>query len=67
MLSGRINQIALLWMIEAEKLLKEEKYVRAYGLVKIVSEFSNEGKKEIKDLNHGLSSVKENNIKSLVS
>ena len=48
MLSGRINQIALLWMIEAEKLLKEEKYVRAYSLVKIVSEFSNEGKKEIK-------------------
>ena len=24
MLSGRINQIALLWMIEAEKLLKEK-------------------------------------------
>ena len=48
LLTGRIDQIALLWMIEAEKLLKEEKYIRAYNLVKLVSEFSDQGKKEIK-------------------
>ena len=48
MLSGRINQIALLWMIEAEKLLKEEKFVRAYNLVKHVAAFSVEGKREIR-------------------
>ena len=48
MLSGRIDQIALLWMIEAEKLLKEEKYIRAYNLVKHVAEFSDLGKREIR-------------------
>ncbi len=48
MLSGRINQIAILWMIEAEKLLKEQKHVRAYNLVKHVAEFSMEGKREIR-------------------
>ena len=48
MLSGRIDQIALLWMIEAEKLLKEQKYIRAYNLVKHVAEFSNLGKREIR-------------------
>ena len=37
LLSGRIDQIALLWMIEAEKLLKEQKYIRAYNLVKHVA------------------------------
>ena len=48
LLSGRIDQIALLWMIEAEKLLKEQKYIRAYNLVKHVAEFSEQGKKEIR-------------------
>ena len=48
MLSGRIDQIALLWMIEAEKLLKEQNYIRAYNLVKHVAEFSVLGKKEIR-------------------
>ena len=48
MLSGRIDQIALLWMIEAEKLLKEQKYIRAYNLVKHVAEFSGLGKREIR-------------------
>ena len=48
MLSGRIDQIALLWMIEAEKLLKEQKYIRAYNLVKHVAEFSDLGKREIR-------------------
>ena len=47
-LSGRIDQIALLWMIEAEKLLKEHKYIRAYNLVKHVAEFSDQGKKELR-------------------
>lgn len=48
MLSGRTDQIALLWMIEAEKLLKEQKYIRAYNLVKHVAEFSDLGKREIR-------------------
>ena len=47
-LDKRINQIALLWMIEAEKRLKETKYVDAYNLVKHVAEFSIEGQKEIR-------------------
>ena len=48
MLTGRIDQIALLWMIEAEKLLKEQNYIRAYNLVKHVAEFSDLGKREIR-------------------
>ena len=48
MLSGRIDQIALLWMIEAETLLKEQKYIIAYNLVKHVAEFSGLGKREIR-------------------
>ena len=44
-LKKRINQIALLWMIEAEKKLKNGKYIQAYNLVKHVSEFSIEGSK----------------------
>ena len=48
MINGRIDQIALSWMIEAEKLLKEKKYARAFNLVKHVAEFSIQGKKEIK-------------------
>jgi len=48
MIQGRIEQIALLWMIEAEKFLNESKYIRAYNLVKNVAEFSDQGKKEIR-------------------
>ena len=48
LLSDRIDQIALLWMIKAEQLLKEKKYLIAYNLVKHVAEFSDEGKKEIR-------------------
>lgn len=48
LLEGRIDQIALLWMIEAEKRLNEERYIDAYNLVKLVAEFSTQGKKEIR-------------------
>ena len=48
LIEGRIEQIALLWMIEAEKFLNESKYIRAYNLVKNVAEFSDQGKKEIR-------------------
>ena len=48
LIEGRIEQIALLWMIEAEKFLNDSKYIRAYNLVKNVAEFSNQGKKEIR-------------------
>ena len=47
-LDGRIDQIALLWMIEAEKMLNEFRYVEAYNLVKHVAEFSIQGKKELR-------------------
>ena len=46
-LNKRITQIALLWMIEAEKKLKNGEYIQAYNLVKHVSEFSIEGQKEL--------------------
>ena len=48
LIEGRIEQIALLWMIEAEKFLNDSKYIRAYNLVKNVAEFSDQGKKEIR-------------------
>ena len=48
LLNGRIDQVALLWMIESEKLLKQKKYIPAYNLVKHVSEFSLLGKREIR-------------------
>ena len=47
-LDRRIEQIALLWLIEAERLLNESKYIEAYGLVKHIAEFSIYGKKEIR-------------------
>ncbi len=47
-LNRRIEQIALLWMAEAEKMLKESKYIEAYSLVKYVAEFSIFGKKELR-------------------
>ena len=50
-LNKRINQIALLWMLEAEKMLKESRYDEAYSLVKHVAEFSIHGKNEIRRFN----------------
>ena len=40
MIDGRIEQIALLWMIKAEGMLNEENYITAYNTVKTVSNFS---------------------------
>ena len=48
MIDGRIEQIALLWMIEAENMLDKENYITAYNLVKMVSNFSIQGQKEIR-------------------
>jgi len=48
MLDGRIEQIALLWMMQAENMLNKSDYVMAYNLVKTVAEFSIQGKKEIR-------------------
>ena len=47
-LNRRIDQIALLWMFEAEKMLNESRYDEAYSLVKHVAEFSIHGKKELR-------------------
>ena len=47
-LDRRIDQIALLWMLAAENMLKEFKYDEAYNLVKHVAEFSIHGKKELR-------------------
>jgi len=47
-LDQRIDQIALLWMLAAENMLKEFKYDEAYNLVKHVAEFSIHGKKELR-------------------
>jgi hypothetical protein len=47
-LNKRINQIALLWMFEAENILNDSRYVEAYSLVKHVAEFSKHGEKEIR-------------------
>ena len=48
MIDGRIEQIALLWMIKAEGMLNEENYITAYNTVKTVSNFSIQGQKEIR-------------------
>tara|TARA_A100001011_G_scaffold394058_1_gene485506 strand:+ start:1042 stop:2895 length:1854 start_codon:yes stop_codon:yes gene_type:complete len=47
-LDGRIDQIALIWMNEAEMLLTEEKYNNALSLVKRVSKFSNHGENALR-------------------
>ena len=47
-LNRRIDQIALLWMFEAEKMLNESRYDEAYSLAKHVAEFSIHGKKELR-------------------
>lgn len=47
-LDGRIDQIALIWMNEAEMLLTEEKYDIAFSLVKKVAKFSNHGENALR-------------------
>ncbi len=47
-LDGRIDQIALIWMNEAEMLLTEEKYENAMNLVRRVAKFSDHGEKALK-------------------
>ena len=47
-LDGRIAQIALIWMNEAEMLLTEEKYDIAFSLVKQVAKFSNHGENSLR-------------------
>ena len=46
-LNKRIDQIAILWLVEAENLLNNGSYYQAYSLVKLVSEFSEKGMKEL--------------------
>ena len=48
LLSGKIEQLALYWMVDAEKILNDLQYVEAYEIVKKVSLFSNQGKKELR-------------------
>ena len=47
-LNKRIDQIATLWIVEAENFLNNKSYYRAYSLVKKVAEFSNRGKRELR-------------------
>ena len=48
LLNGRIEQLALYWMVDAEGLLNESQYVLAYDIVKKVAVFSAQGKKELR-------------------
>jgi len=48
LLNGRIEQLALYWMVDAEGLLNESQYVLAYNIVKKVAVFSAQGKKELR-------------------
>ena len=48
LLSGKIEQLALYWMVDAEKILNDLQYVEAYEIVKKVSLFSTQGKKELR-------------------
>ena len=67
-LNKRINQIAILWLVEAENLLNKGNYYQAYSLVKLVSEFSEKGMKELRRfkswvvLSEGISYQNENFI-----
>ena len=47
-LDHRLDQIANLWMLEAEETLSENKYDEAFNLVMKVAKFSERGKKEIR-------------------
>lgn len=48
LLNGKIEQLALYWMVDAEKILNDLKYIEAYEIVKKVSLFSIQGKKELR-------------------
>ena len=48
LLTGKIEQLALYWMVDAEKTLNDFQYVEAYEIVKKVSLFSIQGKKELR-------------------
>ena len=48
MLEGKIEQLALYWMVDAEKILNDLQYIEAYEIVKKVSLFSIQGKKELR-------------------
>ena len=48
LLAGKIEQLALYWMVDAEKILNDLQYVEAYEIVKKVSLFSIQGKKELR-------------------
>lgn len=47
LLNGRIEQIALQWMGDAESILQAGDYITAYELVKEVAAFSEYGKREL--------------------
>jgi len=47
-LNKRINQIAILWLVEAETFLNKGNYYQAYNLVKVVAEFSERGQRELR-------------------
>ena len=63
MLEGKIEQLALYWMVDAERILNDSKYVEAYEIVKKVSLFSTQGKKSCVGLNLGWFCRKEKNFK----
>ncbi len=48
MLNGRIEQLALYWMVDAEKKLNNSEYINAYNIVKEVALFSIQGQKELR-------------------
>ena len=47
-LNERIDQIAILWLVEAESYLNNKRYYQAYNLVKYVAEFSSRGERELR-------------------
>ena len=47
-LNKRVDQIAISWLVEAENLLNKGNYYQAYNWVKLVSEFSEKGTKELR-------------------
>ena len=48
MLNVRIEQLALYWMVDAERTLNNKQYIEAYNIVKKVASFSIQGKKELR-------------------
>ena len=47
-LNKRIDQIAILWLVQAENFLNDKNYYQAYALVKKVADFSDRGTKELR-------------------